>query len=42
MTITPAEGIAGLYAPAVPVAEDAPLLDRVLARTGRDPAWTHY
>jgi uncharacterized protein (TIGR03086 family) len=29
----------GLFGPAVPVAEDAPLLDRVVGLTGRDPAW---
>ncbi|MEU4211049.1 TIGR03086 family metal-binding protein [Streptomyces sp. NPDC026206] len=30
----------GLFAPAVDVPADAPLLDRVVALTGRDPAWT--
>ena len=30
----------GYYAPAVPVSEDAPLQDRVLALVGRDPRWT--
>jgi uncharacterized protein (TIGR03086 family) len=30
----------GLFGPVVPVAADAPLLDRVLAMTGRDPRWT--
>jgi uncharacterized protein (TIGR03086 family) len=29
----------GLFGPAHPVADDAPLLDRVVALTGRDPAW---
>ncbi|MBB4904541.1 TIGR03086 family metal-binding protein [Actinophytocola algeriensis] len=29
----------GLYGPEVPVRADAPLLDRVLGMTGRDPAW---
>lgn len=29
----------GLFAAAVPVAEDAALLDRVVALTGRDPRW---
>jgi uncharacterized protein (TIGR03086 family) len=27
------------FGPAVPVAEDAPLLDRVIALSGRNPAW---
>lgn len=30
----------GICAPAVPVADDAPLQDRLLARLGRDPHWT--
>ncbi|MEU1309233.1 TIGR03086 family metal-binding protein [Streptomyces cinnamoneus] len=30
----------GLFAPAVDVPADAPLLDRVVGLTGRDPAWT--
>lgn len=30
----------GLYGPVVATADDAPLLDRVLALTGRDPTWT--
>ncbi len=29
----------GLFGPVVPVADDAPLLDRLLGRTGRDPSW---
>lgn len=29
----------GLFGPVVEVAEDAPLLDRVIGLTGRDPAW---
>lgn len=29
-----------MYAPAVPVADDAPLLDRLIGQTGRDPRWT--
>ncbi|GAA2611524.1 TIGR03086 family metal-binding protein [Streptomyces axinellae] len=29
----------GLFGPVVQVPEDAPLLDRVVALTGRDPAW---
>jgi uncharacterized protein (TIGR03086 family) len=30
---------AGLFGPVVAVPDDAPLLDRVLGLTGRDPAW---
>jgi uncharacterized protein (TIGR03086 family) len=30
---------AGLYGPRVAVPADAPVLDRLLALTGRDPAW---
>ena len=33
------EARAGLYGPAVPVPDDAPVLDRLLGATGRDPAW---
>ena len=33
------EPIEGLFGAAVPVSDDAPLLDRVVALTGRDPAW---
>lgn len=29
----------GLFGPAVPVPDDAPLLDRVLGLTGRNPSW---
>jgi uncharacterized protein (TIGR03086 family) len=29
-----------MYRPVVPVREDAPLLDRLIGQTGRDPAWT--
>ena len=31
---------AGLYGPAVPVPADAPVFERLLGATGRDPAWT--
>ena len=31
---------AGLFGPVVPVPDDAPLLDRVIGMTGRDPAWS--
>jgi uncharacterized protein (TIGR03086 family) len=35
-----AEGpVEGLFGPAVPIAEDAPVLDRVIALSGRDPSW---
>lgn len=30
----------GIFAPPVPVSDDAPLVDRLLALTGRDPSWT--
>jgi uncharacterized protein (TIGR03086 family) len=37
---TAAEGpVEGLFGPAVPVADDAPVLERVIALSGRDPAW---
>ena len=29
-----------MYAPAVPVPDDAPVLDRLIGAAGRDPAWT--
>ena len=32
-------GTPGLFGPPVPVNEDAPLLDRLLGLTGRDPNW---
>ena len=34
-----ASGIEGLFGPEVPTASDAPLLDRILGVTGRDPGW---
>ena len=34
-----AAGTPGLFGPAVPVADDAPLMDRLVARAGRDPRW---
>jgi uncharacterized protein (TIGR03086 family) len=30
----------GLYQPVVPVPDDAPLLDRLIGLTGRDPGWS--
>jgi uncharacterized protein (TIGR03086 family) len=40
VTAIAAEGpVEGLFGPAVPVADDAPTLDRIIALTGRDPAW---
>jgi uncharacterized protein (TIGR03086 family) len=33
------QGTPGLFGPPVPVPEGAPLLDRLLGLTGRDPAW---
>jgi uncharacterized protein (TIGR03086 family) len=35
-----AAGTPGMFGPAVPVDGDAPALDRVVARSGRDPAWS--
>jgi len=34
------EARAGLFGPVIEVPEDAPLLDRVIGLTGRDPAWS--
>jgi uncharacterized protein (TIGR03086 family) len=40
VTETAAEGpVEGMFGPAVPVADDAPVLDRIIALSGRDPAW---
>lgn len=33
------QGAPGLFGPPVPVPDDAPLLDRLVGLTGRDPAW---
>ena len=35
-----AAGTPGMFGPAVSVAGDAPVLDRVVARSGRDPDWS--
>ncbi|MFJ9367701.1 TIGR03086 family metal-binding protein [Nocardia sp. NPDC101769] len=37
---TPREGIPGLFGPVVDIPAEAPLFDRVLGLTGRDPSWT--
>jgi uncharacterized protein (TIGR03086 family) len=34
-----AAGTEGMFGPAVPIADDGPGLDRVIAMSGRDPAW---
>jgi uncharacterized protein (TIGR03086 family) len=33
------EGTPGLFGPPVPVAAEAPLLDRLIGKAGRDPGW---
>jgi hypothetical protein len=39
LTATAEQGpVEGLFGPAVSVADDAPLLDRVIALSGREPA----
>jgi uncharacterized protein (TIGR03086 family) len=40
VTAIAAEGpTEGLFGPAVPVADDAPVLDRIIALSGREPGW---
>lgn len=34
--------VEGLFGPAVPIADDAPVLDRIIALSGRDPAWRSH
>ena len=35
-----ASGTEGLFGPAVAVPQDAPAIDRIVGRSGRDPAWS--
>ncbi|MET8430865.1 TIGR03086 family metal-binding protein [Nocardia sp. NPDC004860] len=37
---TPRAGVPGLFGPVVDIPAEAPLVDRVVGLTGRDPAWT--
>ncbi|MVU83680.1 TIGR03086 family protein [Nocardia sp. ET3-3] len=37
---TPREGVPGLFGPVIDIPAEAPLLDRVVGLTGRDPAWS--
>jgi len=40
VTASAGEGpVEGLFGPALPVADDAPVLDRIIALSGRDPGW---
>jgi uncharacterized protein (TIGR03086 family) len=32
----------GIFGPAIPISDDAPLLDRVIGLTGRDPSWSPH
>ncbi|MFI6776853.1 TIGR03086 family metal-binding protein [Nocardia sp. NPDC050412] len=37
---TPPEGTPGMFGPVIQVPDTAPLLDRIVGLTGRDPAWS--
>ncbi|MGW5113672.1 hypothetical protein [Nocardia sp. NPDC004123] len=37
---TPRAGVPGLFGPVVDIPAEAPLVDRVVGLTGRDPGWT--
>lgn len=39
MQIAAEDPVEGLFDAAVPVADDAPVVDRIVAMTGRDPGW---